>query len=611
MGLLTNRCTNPECGHRVRRGSQFCPVCGSAGPKGLTTCGACGAEVRRTSKYCPQCGGDLAQVAKPTVLRQRWARRHDDVAVRVDNQDVKGCLTKPLNVEHGTKALLFQKGAFKGGIGPGRYDMGGFLNRLNHFMVDQATNVVLVEDGDIVLDIENGDLWTANEVEVGTVERIVLRVRHPEAMCVNLFKGRSRVTVSDLEESLAGEVQMLLSGIVAEHDAETLFTDLEVRNQIEQRLREAIKTTIEHLGLELVQLRFIRFWGEAYETLRRERADLRNEEQKAEIAIQRTRLGQRLRESLTQDIMDAHKNEKDFEDFVRQTEHEMGLKEVIREDEMERLKERFRFERDHGALLRRIEIETITDDAQREKAWKDLIAEERERDEQQRRDLQRRKEEAESGAEKRKIELELQRLENIEDIRQAEEGLSLLGRVKDMEHQEAVREQELEAKTLQDRGKATAEALLSILDGPEADRIAGLEKLRARQDMSPDQILALAAEASPEAARALAKKYETEGQLAAERIRQLEQQLASERAVAKDHADRLERLSRFAMEQMGGVATSRARPVDPKQTVVAGGGMGRPVVVNMQTGQPQRACRKCGATLEGDQAYCPACGRKQ
>ena len=68
MGLFTDRCTNSECGHRVRKGSQFCPKCGAPGPKGLTQCGSCRAEVRTSSKYCWRCGADLSKVAKPLIL---------------------------------------------------------------------------------------------------------------------------------------------------------------------------------------------------------------------------------------------------------------------------------------------------------------------------------------------------------------------------------------------------------------------------------------------------------------------------------------------------------------------------------------------------------------
>lgn len=602
MGLFTNRCINPDCRHRVRKGSQFCPVCGSPAPKGLTVCGSCKAEVSSASKFCWRCGADLSKVAKPFIFDDRWARRPEDFAVRVDDQDVKGWLSKPLIIEHGTRALLFQAGKFKGEVGEGRYDIGGFLKRLNHFMIDLDTSVVLTDAGDVTIDLENAGLWTSDHFEVGTIGRLVLRIADADAMFVNLFKGANRIGVDDLEQQLAGETQMLLSGIVAGHKAEALFTDLDIRNQIESQLRETILPTLGRLGLELVQIRFISFAGEAYE-------ELRQREGEVQVAGERAKLNQRLRETLTQDRMDAFKNEKDFEDFVRQTEHELGLKDVIRQDELVRLGSRLVFDRDREAILHRIEIEGIENDEAREQAWKQLLADERERDELHRRDLDRQLAEAKSLAEKRRIELDIERLEHAEDMRQAEDGIRLLRQVKDVEHEQAVRQQELEAKTLEARSKATAEALLSIVDGPVADRIAQLESLRARQNMSPDQILALAAEASPQAAEALARKYEADGRAGAELVEQLRQQLAQVRETDERHADRMERLTRVALSQMGDVAGTRARPVEPTQTVVAGTGAGRPIVINPPGSVGQ--CAHCGAGLEGDGQFCPQCGAKQ
>ena len=128
MGLFTDKCTNPECGQRVKKAAKFCPACGAPAPKGQTTCGACSADIRGGSKFCWRCGADLAAVRKPAILDDRWARDAGDFAVRVDDQDIQGWLRKPLIVEHGTRALVFQAGKFKGEAPEGRYDLGGFLN---------------------------------------------------------------------------------------------------------------------------------------------------------------------------------------------------------------------------------------------------------------------------------------------------------------------------------------------------------------------------------------------------------------------------------------------------------------------------------------------------
>lgn len=604
MGLFTDKCINPECDQRVKKGAKFCPKCGSGAPKGKAVCGQCRAEVRTSAKFCPKCGADLKEVARPMVFDDRWARQPEDFAVRLDDKYVRGWLTKPLIVEHGTRAIFLQRGKYKGELREGKHNMGGFLKTLNHFMMDQAITVILLDAGDVTIDLENAGLWTADKFELAASQRIVLRVTDMEAVLLNMLKGAHRIGVGELEDQLAGEIQMVLAGIIAQCNVEDLFQDMEIRERIESALRESLSTTLERLGVELVQLRFIGFQGEAYEQLRAKQGEMSVAEKEADLTAQRAKLNQRLRETMTQEKLDEFKNEQDFQAFVRQSEHEMGLKDVIREDELARLSERFAFERDREALLRRIEVEGIANDEKREQAWKDLIAQERQRDEQQRGELERQLASTKNQAEVKKIELEMERLEHAEDVRQAEEGLALLQKTKDMEYAEAQRAQELEAATLEARSKATAEALLTVLEGPAADRIAKLEELRAQKDMTPDQLLALAAQASPEAAAALAEKYKADGQIGEDRARLLEQQLAQQQQLADGYADRMERLMNTALEQMGQVSGMKARPADNRPTVVAGGG--RPVVV----GGSGVACPHCGAPVEAGSVFCAACGKK-
>ena len=615
MGLFTRKCINPECGYRIRKGAKFCPKCGSGSPAGTIRCGGCGEDVRSSSKYCWKCGVEMAVAAAPQFTSDRWARSPEDFAVRVDVDDVRGWLVKPLIIEHGTRALLFQAGKFAGELDAGRYDMDGFVSRLTNCMIDRAASMVLMDAGDVTLDLENGSLWTTNKFEVGASVRLVASVMDPDALFVNLIKGRGRVTLDDVECLLADEVQMLLGGIVAKYRADQLFSSLDARYEIEVELREHLSTTFKRFGLSLAQLRFIDFVGEAFEELRRQRSDLQVDESKADLTTQRYRLNQRLREALTQEQMDEFKNPKDLEDFIRQTEHELGLKAVIRDDEMERLKERFAFERNRESVLRRVEIEAIEDDQVRERAWKDLLAEERELDERHRREVERDKSGAQAGAGIADIERGTAARDHDEDVRQARDGLGLLKDVKDIEHEEDQRKLELERQALEQRSKATVEALISITDGPAAERLAELEKLRQRQSMTPEQILALAAEASPAAAQALAKKYEAEGRLSEEVRAQLEQRVAEQRELAESQAGRMERMMQTALEQMGGVATTRARPPQPgSPTIVTPGGQGTPIVISQQqasVSQSSGGCKHCGAALEHDGNFCPECGKKQ
>ena len=611
MGLFTNRCINRECGNRIRKGSKFCPKCGENAPKGLTHCGSCGKEISTSSKFCWSCGADQANMAAPVIARDRWARMPEDFAARIEVDAIQGWLVKPLIVEHGTRAMFFQRGKFRGEAKPGTYDVGGLISRLTHFMTDQAASILLMDAGDVELDLENDNLWTSDRYQVGTSLRLVVRIDEPEAMFVNLIKARSRVTIDDLECSLAGEAQMLMEGIVGKYQAQQLFSSLDARNEIETLLREHLATTFSRFGLSLVHLRFIDFSGTEFEEMRKRHADLQRDRERVDLKADRNKLNQRLREDLTEERMHAFKHEKDFEEFVRQTEHDLSLGQIIRDDEMNRLKERFTFERDREQLLRRIEIEGIASEEQREQAWKQLLAEERERDEKHRNELERQLDTAKNQAEIDKTKLETERLEHAEDMRQAEEGIALLREMKEIERADERHEVELEGLTLEHRGRATVQALMSIVDGPAAERLAELEKLRMRESMTPDQLLLLAAEASPGVAVALAKKYEAEGQLGQDVRVQLERRIDEQREMSKEQADRMERMMQTALQQMGGVAATRAQGIQPTQTVVTPGGVGAPIVINPQAPQAAAACRHCNATLDSGAVFCPNCGKKQ
>jgi hypothetical protein len=596
MGLFTNPCINPACDNRVRKGSQFCNKCGAAAPKGLTTCGRCGAEVRTSSVHCWKCGVDLASVARPLVLGGRWARQPEDFAARMDNHDLRKSLSPALVVEHGTRALIFQGGRFVGELREGSYDAGGIIKRLLGLALPQPATVILMDAADVTIDLENDRLRTQDGIEVGATERLVLRVSNPDAVFLNALKSRNALSLGDLEGQLAQEVQMLLAGIVGTFPVQELFANLRVREQIETALRSHLTPTLARLGLELVQLRFISFVGEAWDRIQARRAEQREAELAADVTADRAKLNQRLRETLTQDRMDAFTSQKDLEDFIRQTEHAMGLKVVVRQDEMDRLKERFAFERDREGLLRRLEVQGIADADRREREWKDLLAEERRRDETHGNALRRNLASAQNDAERRKIQIELTKLEHQEEMRQAEAGVVMLGRVKEMERAERAHEVELEAQRLEARSKATAEALISITSGPAGQQIAELERLRRQQSMSPEQVLALTAAASPEAARALAAKYQAEGQVSAQRAEQWQKQIADERQMSRDHADRLERVMQTALAQMGSVAGTRARPADAATTVLVGGAA---------------KCHQCQRPLEAGSVFCSQCGTKQ
>jgi hypothetical protein len=616
MGLFTDRCRNPECRSRVSKLAEFCSQCGTPAPRATASCGECGASVGARSRYCWHCSAELTTSAKPVLRDNTWSRRAEEFAVLVEDADVKGWLTKPLTIAHGTRALLFQRGQFRGEIGEGTHDMNGLLTRLNHFLVDQAATVMLVDAGDVTLDLANDGLWTADGLSVSCASRVVLRIEDPDKMLVNLMKGKRRLLFGTVADELSDEVDMHLSRIVGRYELEELFRRAELRDEVEAELRAQLTDTLDRLGMSLVQVRFIDFASETYASWRAQQGEMTQLARDADREDQRTRLNQRLRETLTADRMHAFQDEREFESFVRQAEHELGMRGLIRDDEMTGLKARLAHDRQKDGILRAIELATIQDDAERDKAFQDLHAEQMRNnalaEEQRRRELGR----AANDLEVEKIRVEIQRLKDQhaferrqanhrQDMIEAREGWDLTERMQAAEARRMDQEVELEARRLQARSDATTEALLSIVGGDAADKIVQIERLRMENDLTPEQMLARAKESAPAFAKALEKKYEADGQIDAEKVKLLDEQLQRQRTDAQRHAEQLKEVAYKGMDTARDAAVTRARPTESKQTIVTGG-HGRPTVVNPEA--TPAFCPHCDRPIDRAGRYCAHCG---
>ncbi len=615
MGIFSDRCTNPDCGGRIAKSAKFCRLCGTAAPNGDTNCGRCGAAVSTSSKYCWSCGGDLEDMKKVPLFGSRWVRDAGSFAVRVDEWDVKGVFTKSLDIEHGTTGMVFQRGQYCGCVDAGRYDMNGFLKKLNHFNQTTPTAVVLVDTGDVELHLEAVKLYSQEHLEVDAMFKAIVRLRDPEKLFTNAFKGRNHLTVEYLAGSLTDELRAALQAYVGARPVDELYNNAGLRNDVERQTQLELEPILERIGLEMVQLRFVDFFCPTYDPIREKEAQQYIDTREADVQIERLKLTQRMRKELTADKMDQIKSDADLEGFVRQTEHDLGIQDAIRADEMDKLKREFAFKREKEVLLQEIEITGIRDEQERNRMRAALIARiENENLEHQAR-LGRELAEVKNEAEAKKIRLQVERLESEQDFWEAEKAIELRRKSEMVEVELAEKRQQLEAKTLEDRSKASAQALLSILDGPAADRILKLEEFRAKEKLTPDQLIAMAAADSPHVAQALAEKYKAEAAMSDERFRQMQEFMTKQDQTHLAAADRLERVMNAALNQMGATAVTRAQAPYASQTVVTPSGpLGAPpVIVTPQTPPApvqERPCPKCHQMVPADSRFCPNCREK-
>jgi formylglycine-generating enzyme required for sulfatase activity len=82
-------------------------------------------------------------------------------------------------------------------------------------------------------------------------------------------------------------------------------------------------------------------------------------EQNAADLEQRAALNERIRETLNRDRMGQFASSKDLEEFIRQTEHELGMKEVVRQSEMDELKRSFDLKQQDLQIARSHLLETL------------------------------------------------------------------------------------------------------------------------------------------------------------------------------------------------------------------------------------------------------------
>ncbi|KPK61768.1 MAG: hypothetical protein AMK73_07770 [Planctomycetes bacterium SM23_32] len=505
MGFFSDKC--PSCGGKVRRGASFCPHCGEQAPRARAVCPSCGATLKGGAKFCGKCGAPIRPGPEGEVAvdeMNRWRRAEGEFARRIEAQDLRGLLSRGLVVEPGTRALIFQGGSLAGTAEPGTYDMNRKLGK-----VDAAApaTAILMDAGDVTLQLGYQGLRTEEDVAVNAAAQAVVRLGKPEALYTNLMHGRQRLTESELADFLGAEGANLVQARIKGASVKDLAGNLELRQQMEEGLRAGIGDMLAENGLELVRLRFLDFYGDAYEQVRQARGKTFVKEELAAEDERRAALYRRIRSTLTRDQMDKFASAKDLEEFIRQREHEMGMKDVIREGEMEELKRTYEETREDAEVTRRHLLEKL---------------------------------EAEHGIEVARTKAEGRGEILEEELKQREAifqaGMGETKRKMDFALEARAGKQELDLE------KTRAEQAISE-QARDAEARRELERLEAMGNLSEEQILAIAAAESPEAARAVVERYRAQA-AGNEKVQQ----------IYEDMLDRIERMARDAMRAQADAA---------------------------------------------------------
>jgi hypothetical protein len=231
--------------------------------------------------------------------------------------------------------------------------------------------------------------------------------------------------------------------------------------------------------------------------------------------------------------------------------------------------------------------------------------------------------------------IRIEKEEDEADRIAAEKGIEILNKMRAGKREDTAgyqaldlerlqKEAEIEAQKLKARSDASAESLISMTEGKQAEYLTELARMEKGKALTEEQILALAAGDSAAVADAFKEKYKS---MNAEQIMKMyEGQLEDKdklvqtiQEISNKGDDRLERMASRALEQMGVTAATRAQGASSGATTVVtgGGGGGAPVVVG---GAPQMSvpsaqevkkvvmCPECNAELPVGTRFCTNCG---
>lgn len=629
MGFFSDTC--PECNAKVRRGASFCPSCGEPAPKAKTVCPSCGETAKATANFCGKCGISVKPVSEeeaPVDVLNRWKRSTDDFARRIEASDLRGTLHRGLVVEPGTQALIFQGGALAGVVSEGTYDMNRPMKGVDAAMPATA---ILADAGDVVLPLLYRNLRTREEVTVDATVEAVVRLTDPAAVNANLMHGRDRLSVSELSEMLWHESANVLQARVKETSVADLDAGAELKSSMEDDLREKVGTILARNGLELVRIRFVWLTSREYEKVQDRRAETFLAEEKLEDNEQRAIVRQRLRETLTQDRMGRFNSKNDFEEFVKQTEHELGMKNVIRQAELEDLNRTFWEKKDDNEIARRhllekLDLEHQLEVQQKKHSFDDQELQNRLQQERQKLESRQQAEWGQSQQEHRIAALKREERLADEDakmqIRKDKIHLGLTAREQkiDLAHKEASQQMTLEQEAKDREAQRELERHRVLSQVEQARLAADLKKTELMKDMSEDQILALMAKDSPDVASAIAERAKAQAGSSQEVRALYDKMLAAKEA----EADRLERVMDKAMQSIGRAAESavdQQRQQKEEIKDIAGQSMdrmadvaaaraGNPAAAAEPSGATEVVCPKCQSQSPAGTKFCDNCGYK-
>ncbi len=660
--LFGKKCT--VCDFVNNSDARYCSKCGSplAGGTGKK-CSVCGADNANDATFCKKCGRPLAANEEAELHGNHWARRDNDFAIKINVSDLPGLLSKKLEVEIGTQALIVSNSTAQEILPPGVYTLDSVGKTVANWLsgVPKTVTALLVETSpkEIVIPIQNR--FTSDPLPISLSMRIVVEVENASKFLVSALSNRERYSTDDLKAYIEPEIAYTANKYLQDHTLEQLVENPSTRKELELAVEEALRITFAQYGLKLVFLRTVEMDLETFDKIKGIKgkysliveeglAELNGKEDVLELQksvdlfdlAERTskiekdeklaELNRRIHQAALSSKMDDVRSEADFEKFLDSIDREKLLAKKDREDLLRGWREEAedhdrarafllaKTEVDEKFQLRAIEIKSTGELAVQEQDFR--LELERKRaglsiqieEEKWQADIRRRKmyddlEKAEAEDDidlliklkKEKMLLENQEAELAMNRRLAEARANI-----DMEIARQDAEHKRELERLDKLSTLGTEALIAASSVEQGKILQDLKRTELLKGMSEEQILAMAAEKSPELGRVFEEKYRAiaEGK-ADQREREMYEKLLasnqnSQQVLLDLQKDAMDRLQQMSQHNIDAIKDVSSSFANGSGTVIIGGPMGGSVI----------RTSKSGVTDSYETKTCPSCGRQ-
>lgn len=351
MGHFSDIC--PECGAKVSKRERFCGNCGHGAPNGWTKCPGCGKWIANDAKHCPHCNQPLYPDERVDLAGGVWAREPGLFAQRFELGDTRRVMQDGLMVQEGTMAILLDGGRESKVLGPGRYEPQGALRAINWFGNPPPRTAVMVDAGDVVFRVDFTEtasgggvapLRSAEEQVVEASAEITLRFLPSKAaeFVGNFMKELRAVSTKDVCAWLYEESVSAVKDLCVQTTVEDLVKDPDRRERFEDAIGRALKEPLARVGLQLVRVGAVEFFGAAYEDMRAKYGELDAKRREVEYQKEQLRVvadadNMRLEEERRGGDMEMARARRaqEVEEYLSQLAQEKGLAEIDRDSEKE------------------------------------------------------------------------------------------------------------------------------------------------------------------------------------------------------------------------------------------------------------------------------------